>query len=148
MTLVTAGRVGKPHGLDGSFYVDGAEHELPEGTSIVLRDRPFVVERRAGTDHRPLVRLSGVGDPASVRGELMLVEAELSEGEWLAADLMRCTVPGHGRVVRVVDAPSCSVLELEDGKLVPFVSDAIRSIRVEPAGAGAGEIVVNDAYLG
>jgi hypothetical protein len=64
---------------------------------------------------------------------------------------MRCTVPGHGRVVRVVDAPSCSVLELEDGKLVPFVSDAIRSIRVEPAGApgaAGGEIVVNDAYLG
>ena len=148
MTLVTAGRVGKPHGLDGSFYVDGASHPLPVGTALTIADRRHEVERRAGTDERPLIRLAGLEDPRELRGELMLVEAELSEGEWLAADLMRCTVPGHGRVVRVVDAPSCSVLELEDGKLVPFVSDAIRSIRVEPAGAGAGEIVVNDAYLG
>ena len=36
MTLVTAGRVGKSHGLDGSFYVDTARHPLPEGTPVVL----------------------------------------------------------------------------------------------------------------
>ena len=37
LTLVTAGRVGKPHGLDGSFYVEAPRHALPEGTA--LRDR-------------------------------------------------------------------------------------------------------------
>ena len=37
--------------------------------------------------------------------------------------------PGLGRVARVLDAPSCSVLELEDGTLVPFISDADRARR-------------------
>ena len=141
MTLVTAGRVGKPHGLDGSFYVDGASHPLPVGTALTLADRPHEVERRAGTDERPLIRLAGVDDPRELRGELVLVEAELAEDEWLAADLLRCSVPGHGRVVRLLDGPSCSVLELEDGVLVPFISDAIESVQ-------EGEIRLNEGYLG
>ncbi len=138
---MTAGRVGKPHGLDGSFYVDGASHPLPVGTQVTVADRTLEVGRRAGTDERPLVRLSGVEDPRALRGELLLVDAELGEDEWLADDLLRCSVPGHGRVVRILDGPSCSVLELEDGLLVPFVSDAIRSVE-------GGEIVIDEAFLG
>jgi 16S rRNA processing protein RimM len=141
LTLVTAGRVGKPHGLDGSFYVDGASHPLAVGTTLTIADRPHEVERRAGTDERPLIRLSGVDDPRDVRGELLLVEAELAEDEWLASDLMSCSVPGRGRVVRVLDGPSCSVLELEDGSLVPFISDVIRSVE-------GGEIQLNEDFLG
>jgi 16S rRNA processing protein RimM len=141
LTLVTAGRVGKPHGHDGSFYVDGPQHPLTAGTAIRLADRDHTVERRAGTDERPLVRLSGLADPRPVRGELLLVEAELGEDEWLASDLVGCAVPGHGRVVRVLAGPSCSVLELEDGILVPFVSDAIRSV-------GDAEILIDEEFLG
>jgi ribosomal 30S subunit maturation factor RimM len=77
------------------------------------------------------VRLTGLSDPRSLRGELLLVEAELDEGEWLAADLTGCEVLGVGRVARVVDAPSCPLLELESGQLVPFISDAIRSVDVD-----------------
>jgi 16S rRNA processing protein RimM len=141
LTLVTAGRVGKPHGLDGSFYVEGATHALPRGTALNVGERSYEVERRAGTDERPLIRLSGLEDPRELRGEVLLVEAQLAEDEWLAADLLRCSVPGHGRVVRVLDGPSCSVLELEDGTLVPFVSDAIRSVEGD-------EIQLNEAFLG
>jgi 16S rRNA processing protein RimM len=141
LTLVTAGRVGKPHGLDGSFYVDGASHPLAVGTTLTIADRPHEVERRAGTAERPLIRLAGVDDPRELRGELLLVEAELAEDEWLASDLMRCSVPGRGRVVRVLDGPSCSVLELEDGSLVPFISDVIRSVE-------GGEIQLNEDFLG
>ena len=141
MTLVTAGRVGKPHGLDGSFYVDGASHPLAVGTTLTIADRPHEVERRAGTDERPLIRLAGLEDPRELRGELLLVEAELAEDEWLASDLLRCSVPGRGRVVRVLDGPSCSVLELEDGSLVPFISDVIRSVE-------GGEIHLNEDFLG
>jgi ribosomal 30S subunit maturation factor RimM len=54
---------------------------------------------------------------------------------------LRCSVPGHGRVVRILDGPSCSVLELEDGLLVPFISDAIRSVE-------GGEIVIDEGFLG
>ncbi len=104
---MTAGRVGKPHGLDGSFYVDRPQHELAEGTELVLAGGTHRVERRAGTDDRPLIRLAGVEDPGSLRGELLLVEDELGEGEWLAADLVGLEVPGMGTVSRVIDAPSC-----------------------------------------
>jgi 16S rRNA processing protein RimM len=143
LTLVTAGRVGKPHGLDGSFYVEGPRHALPEGSTVTLGSRPYEVERRAGTDERPLIRLRGVADPRPLRGELLLVEDELGEGEWLASDLVGLAVPGMGRVERLVDGPSCSVLELEDGTLVPLVSDAIERVDLE-----AGEIHVNREFLG
>jgi 16S rRNA processing protein RimM len=151
LTLVTAGRVGRPHGRDGSFYVEGPSHPLAVGTPVSVGDRSREVERRAGTDERPLVRLAGLADPRPLRGEPLLVEVELDEDEWLASDLMACSVPGHGRVVRVLDGPSCSVLELEDGTLVPFVSDAIRSVRVapsEPGGPVGGEIQVDEDFLG
>ena len=138
MTLVTAGRVGKRHGLDGSFYVEGPRHALPEGADLVLAGRTHRIARRAGTDERPLIRLADLGDPSALRGELLLVEDALAEDEWLASDLVGCRVagltlagqPGH-TVTRVVDGPSCSVLELEDGTLIPFVSDAIERIDVE-----------------
>ena len=141
MTLVTAGRVGKPHGRDGSFYVEGAAHLLPPDTILLLHNSSHTITRRAGTDERPLIRLSGVDDPGAVRGELLLVDDQLGNEEWLASDLLHCSVPGHGRVVRVLDGPSCSVLELSDGALVPFVSDAIRSV-------GEDEILVNEDFLG
>jgi 16S rRNA processing protein RimM len=141
LTLVTAGRVGKPHGRDGSFYVEGAAHSLPEGLTVVLQQRPHAISRRAGTDSRPLIRLSGVSDAGPLRGELLLVDEQLGNEEWLASDLLGCSVPGHGRVTRVLEGPSCSVLELSDGLLVPFVSDAIRSV-------GHDEILLNEDFLG
>jgi 16S rRNA processing protein RimM len=141
LTLVTAGRVGKPHGYDGSFYVEHASHPLEPGATVTVGASRHVVARRAGTDERPLVRLEGVDDAGALRGELLLVEAELAEGEWVASDLIGSAVAGHGRVVRVLDGPSCSVLELSDGTLVPFVRDAIRSVET-------GRIDVDEGFLG
>jgi 16S rRNA processing protein RimM len=143
LTLVTAGRVGKPHGLDGSFYVEGPQHPLPEGCSVFLQSAPRTVERRSGTDDRPLIRLSGVSDPRPFRDELLLVEDELGEGEWLAEDLVGLTVPGMGRVARLLSEPSCSVLELDDGTLIPFISDAIERVDIERR-----EIHVKRDFLG
>jgi 16S rRNA processing protein RimM len=143
LTLVSAGRVGKPHGLDGSFYVERASHELPEGIEVLVGRSAHRVERRAGTDARPLVRLAGVSEPRAIRGETLLVDVQLVQGEFLAADLLACTVVGMGPVKRVVDGPSCSVLELADGTLVPLVSDAVLSIDL-----AAGEIHVDRAFLG
>jgi 16S rRNA processing protein RimM len=143
LTLVTAGRVGKPHGLDGSFYVEGPRHTLPEGAELTVAGGSHRVVRRAGTDDRPLIRLADVDDARPLRGELLLVEDELAEDEWLAADLVGCRVPGLGSVTQVVDGPSCSVLELDEGTLVPFVSDAIERVDLE-----AREIRVREGFLG
>jgi 16S rRNA processing protein RimM len=143
LTLVSAGRVGRAHGYDGSFYVEQAQHPLGVGTALTVGGSAHSVERRGGTDARPLVRLSEVTDARPLRGELLLVETELEEDEWLAADLTGCEVAGLGRVERVVDAPSCPLLELENGTLVPFISDAIRSVDVE-----ARRIEVDAEWLG
>ena len=139
---MTAGRVGKPHGLDGSFYVDGASHPLPVGTQVTVGGRTLEIGRRAGTRRAaPGPPLRASRTRASCAASCSSSDVELEEGEWLADDLLRCSVPGHGRVVRVLDGPSCSVLELEDGLLVPFVSDAIRSVE-------GGEILIDEAFLG
>ena len=143
MTRVSAGRVGKPHGFDGSFYVDLPRHELPKGMEVVLKGTAHTIARRAGTDQRPLIRLADIEDPRRLRGEVLLVDEELEEGEWLAEDLVGCTVVGLGPVRRVMDAPTCSVLELENGVLVPLVSDAIQAIDLE-----SREITVNRSFLG
>jgi 16S rRNA processing protein RimM len=143
--LVTAGRVGGAHGRDGSFYVEGADHPFGEGTALVLGPGTHTVERRAGTDQRPLVRLSGLGDReaiAELRGRVLLVEEELADGEWLAGELVGCEVIGLGTVRGVLDGPSCDLLELDDGTLVPFVSDAITSVD-----AGARRIEVRREFL-
>ena len=140
---MTAGRVGKPHGLDGSFYVEGPRHALPEGADLTVAGRTHRIVRRGGTEDRPLIRLADVDDARPLRGELLLVEDELAEDEWLAADLVGCRVPGLGTVAQVVDGPSCSVLELDDGTLVPFVSDAIERVDLE-----AREIRVREGFLG
>jgi 16S rRNA processing protein RimM len=147
--LVTAGRVGRAHGLDGSFHVVEAKHPLAAGEFVTVSGTPRRIERRAGTDQRPLVRLEGVSDreaATGLGGELLLVEeaeAPLEPGEWLASDLVGCDVRGLGRVARVIDAPSCDVLELDDGTLIPLISDAVRS--VDPA---AGIIEPDLAFLG
>ncbi len=56
---------------------------------------------------------------------------------------MGCEVPGRGRVGRVLDGPSCSLLELEDGTLVPLVSDAVRSVDF-----AARRIEIDEEFLG
>ncbi|MGI8945665.1 MAG: ribosome maturation factor RimM [Thermoleophilaceae bacterium] len=147
--LVTAGRVGRPHGLDGSFKVEQAVHALPVGTLVQIGTRERPVRRRAGDAARPLVRLDGVEDRSAaeaLRGELLLVRAEGSapdHDEWLAEDLEGCLVPGLGRVQRVIGAPSCDVLELDDGTLIPLISDAVRVVDV-----AARRIEVDRVFLG
>jgi 16S rRNA processing protein RimM len=145
---VPAGRVGRAHGLDGSFYVEDVAEPLEHGAEVAVAGRSARVERRAGTEARPIVRLSGVHDRSAaeaLRGERILVAGgALAEGEYLSADLVGCIVPGVGEVRRVVQGPSCDVLEVgADGVLIPFVSDAIKRVDLQ-----AGVIEVDTGFLG
>lgn len=131
------GRVGRPHGLDGAFRIDGAEHPLARGMIVSLGGRELTVERRAGTAERPVVRLQGVGDrdaAEALRGlelSVSLDDVPLEAGEWLADDLVGCRIDGVGEVRRVVRAPSCDLLEAgPGGVLIPFLRDAIRAVDV------------------
>ncbi len=136
--LVAVGRIGRAHGVEGSFYLERPLRALEVGATVTVAGLGRQVERSAGTPARPLVRLSGVGDrdaAEALRGEDLLAEEEqatLDRDEWLAADLVGCRVDGLGEVLRVVAAPSCDLLVVGEAEtLVPFVRDAVRS--VDPA---------------
>ncbi len=154
-----AGRVGRPHGLDGSFYVTRARPALLElGMALTVDGRPTTIVRRAGADRAPIVRVDGceTRDTAErLRGADLLADAgavpPLPEGEWWAEELTGCRVLDGAEVVGVVRGmlglPSCECLEVArpDGSelLVPMVRDAIRRVDI-----AAGEIEINLAFLG
>jgi 16S rRNA processing protein RimM len=136
------GLVGRPHGLDGSFYVVEAAPELPASGGVVSGRR---IVRRAGTDDKPILRLEGSvsrDDAEALRGlELTIprTDAMLEEDEYWASDLEGCAVVDGsteiGFVRRMSALPSVEVLEVDraDGSelLVPLVRDCIRSIDLE-----------------
>ena len=74
-TSVEAGRVGRPHGLDGSFYLTGARPGLLlVGVSVILAGRRLRVLRYAGMEKRPIVRLEGVDSRTAAQELSALVE--------------------------------------------------------------------------
>ncbi len=121
---LVAGVVGRPHGLDGSFHVrDGRASLLTVGARVVVAGREALIERRAGTDERPIVRLEGCADREGaerLRGERLVVPGAqppaLEEEEWYAEELEGCrVVDGErevGEVRRLLALPSCEVLEV------------------------------------
>lgn len=146
---LSAGTIGRPHGLDGSFHVHDARPDLlVRGAEVAVQGRPVEIERRAGTDAQPIVRLAGCADRSdaeALRGQELLVSRDdapaLEPGEWWAEELEGCRVVDGERAVgvvrRLVSLPSCEVLEVErQGEpdlLVPMVSDAVRAVDVETA---------------
>lgn len=141
-----AGRVGRPHGLDGSFYVTAARTRLLAlGTTVLIDGQEREIVRLAGVEQRPIVRVRGVEDRTAVealRGlELRVPFAEapaLEPGEWWAHELEGCEVRSGKRRVGVVRAlrglPSCEVLEVDlstGGELlVPMVKDAVLGVDI------------------
>jgi 16S rRNA processing protein RimM len=142
-----AGRIGSPHGLDGSFYVvDPRPQLLALGARVQVLGRLITITRRAGTDQRPILRLEGHDDRSAaeaLRGEDLLVAREhapeLEPDEWWAEDLEGCQVRDGatrvGVVSRLLALPSCEVLEVQrdagEPLLVPLIEDAVRSVDVE-----------------
>jgi 16S rRNA processing protein RimM len=155
-----AGRVGRPHGLDGSFHVTEPNPLLLElGMSVVVGERSRKIVRRAGDERRPILRLEGHDDRAaaeSLRGLELLVQRteapELEPDEWWPEELEGCTVRDHdvhvGTVRRLRALPSVDVLEVarDDGRedlLVPLVRDAV--VAVDPE---RKEIEIDLRFLG
>jgi 16S rRNA processing protein RimM len=145
---LVAGVVGRPHGLDGSFHVVSPVAGLLDAAATVrVAGADRRIERRAGFDARPILRLDGDHDRTAaeaLRGQDILVSREglpeLGPDEWWAEDLEGCAVSDSGRevgvVTRLLALPSCEVLEVAraaggDALLVPLVSDAVRGVDLE-----------------
>src|ERR671924_258750 len=104
--FVTVGRVGKPHGLDGSFVVEDASEE-PD------RFEPGAVLRAGGEEVR--------------------VEDRKRSGGRLVIRLVRLEVEEEGGrrlgvVTDVVPAPANDALELDTGLLLPMVEACVREV--------------------
>lgn len=143
-----AGRIGSPHGLDGSVHVSEPNPTLLIlGATVVVGDRQLTVVRRAGTDQRPIIRFEGCqdrSDAEALRGsEILVARADapsLEPDEWWATDLEGCSVHDGSRAVgtvrRLLELPSCEVLEVarEGGGndlLVPLIRDAVRAVDLD-----------------
>jgi 16S rRNA processing protein RimM len=131
---------------------------LPLGGTVSVGGAAVKIERRAGTEERPILRLEGhAGREAAeaLRGEPLLVAQTdlpaLAPGEYWAYELEGCAVVDGetllGTVRRLMPLPSCEALEVEraDGGelLVPLVRDAVRSVDV-----AARRIDIDRAFLG
>ncbi|HEX4033317.1 MAG TPA: ribosome maturation factor RimM [Solirubrobacteraceae bacterium] len=158
--MVLAGLVGKPHGLDGSFYVSQANAALLGlGVALTVSGSQRAIVRRAGTDARPIIRIEGCEDRAgaqALQGSRLEVPAAerpaLGEDEWWAEELEGARVfDGEvelGVVRRLLALPSCECLEVERATggadlLVPLVRDAIRAVDI-----AAARIDIDLAFLG
>lgn len=152
------GRVGRPHGLDGSFHVTRPRAALLGlGAVVRVAGREAEIVRRAGTPERPILRLAGVDGREAVerlRGEDLLVARTaappLADDEWYAEDLAGLrVVDGErevGTVARLVGLPSCEALEVvREGPpvLVPLLRDCVRSVDVP-----GGVVDVDLRFLG
>jgi 16S rRNA processing protein RimM len=155
-----AGRVGRPHGLDGSFLVAEPNAALLRASKkLRIGDAERAIARLAGHDARLILRIEGCVDreaAEALRGQTLLVARrsapQLGEDEWWAEDLEGLAVRDGeravGTVTRLLALPSCEVLEVKraeggDPLLVPLVSDAVRKVDVEH-----GHVDIDLRFLG
>ncbi len=156
---VRAGRISSPHGLDGSVKVaDPVAPLLAKGSKVEVDGRLMTIERRSGTDAKPIIRLEGCTDRSmadQLRGVLLMVEREalpeLTDDEWWVSDLVGLKVVDGdfqvGEVARVIGLPSCEALEVERASgtklLVPIIGDAVRNVDLD-----SGTVDIDLTFLG
>jgi 16S rRNA processing protein RimM len=145
--LVKVGRVGKPHGLDGGFFVERAserEGVFAEGATLYAGGMPAtVVASRHGAGGRPVIRLDrDVDRGAELAVERATLPGLTDEDEFYVFQLVGLSVEEEsgrqlGRVREVLEYPGNDVLELDSGASLPLVEACVR--QVDLAG---GRIVV------
>jgi 16S rRNA processing protein RimM len=137
--LVPVGRVGRPHGLDGSFFVERASEEegrFAVGATLHVNGSPARVEASKRSGGRPVIRL----DEEAPRGaELAVPRSELpppEEGSYYEFQLVGLAVEDEegqslGRVSAVQPGIANDVLELDSGLLLPLVEACVREVDLD-----------------
>ena len=150
--LVIVGRVGRPHGVHGAFFVEGPserEEAFAVGAAVLAAgELAEIVSSTRGSGGRPVICL----DRAVERGAELAVprdslpELPAEEGEFYVFQLVGLEVEQEdgrllGRVREVLEYPANDVLELDSGASLPLVEACVRSVDVE-----GGRIVVAEGF--
>jgi 16S rRNA processing protein RimM len=147
---VTVGRVGRPHGVKGAFFVEQpSEHaeRYAVGAKLLAGDAVVeVVESKRGSGGRPVIRL----DRALPRGTVLEVERDalppLGDDTYYVFELVGLAVEradgkALGRVQAVDPGVANDVLVLDSGLLLPLVEACVRQVDT-----AAGRIVVEPGF--
>ena len=149
--FVVVGRVGRPHGLDGSVVVERpSENEslFEPGATLHAGGVQVTVAARKRSGGRLVVKL----DPPVERGvELAVPRAELPEPEpdsYYVFELIGLRVVEEGggplgAVREVTPGVANDILELDSGVLLPMHEQCIREVDL-----AAGTIVVAPGFAG
>ena len=147
---VFVGRVGRAHGLDGSFVVEGAseaEERFAVGAELLAGGAPVRVVERKRPGGRLVIRL----DRPLARGTALEVRradlpASADPDEYYVFELVGLAVEEEGgralgRVADVVPGPANDVLELDSGVALPLVGACVTEVDLEQ-----GRIVVAPGF--
>ena len=144
--------MGRPHGVDGAFVVEGAsedERRFEVGAELLVGGEPARVvasrqvggRRRAVKLDRPVERGAELAVP---RDQLPALPADT----YYVADLVGMDVFDEqgarvGVVRDVLPGPANDVLELDGGQLLPLVEDCIREVDLERR-----RVLLNPGFIG
>jgi 16S rRNA processing protein RimM len=149
--FVRVGRVGRPHGLDGSFVVEDASEDprrFEVGAALWTGDEPARVVASKRARGMPVIRL----DRTVARGSVLVVpEADLAppaEDSFYVFQLVGLEVEEEGgrvlgRVADVSPGVANDVLELDSGLALPMHEDCVCDVDL-----AAGRIVVARGFAG
>jgi 16S rRNA processing protein RimM len=147
--LVQVGRVGRPHGLDGSFVVDEASEDparFAVGATLWAEGSPVTVLASKRARGKPVIR----PDRRLERGTALAVRASelptAEEGSYYVFQLVGLVVEEEGgrplgRVRDIGAGVANDVLELDTGLLLPMHEACVRSVDLT-----AGRIVVERGF--
>jgi 16S rRNA processing protein RimM len=142
---VRIGRVGRPHGLDGSFVVEHSSDDnrwWKTGARFLAGGESVEVVGHRTSSGRPVIKLNRTVE----RGTLLEVERDelppTEEDEYYTFQLVGLEVVEEngrvlGTVADVIPGIANDVLELDGGILLPMIEDCVRHVDLE-----AGRIVV------
>ena len=138
--------MGRPHGVDGSFFVEGAS-DVPErfarGAVLLVDGEPAeIVASKRGAGGRPVIKLER---PVSRGATLAVRRDELPEpGEdtYYVFQLVGLAVEEEGgrslgTVTDVDNGPANDTLELDSGLLLPLVDACVLEVDLD-----AGRVLV------
>jgi len=146
---VRIGRVGRPHGVDGAFFVEQPSQDKrwwKTGASFLADGERVEVVAHRTSSGRPVIKL----DTHVPRGTYLEVERSAlpptAEDEYYAFQLVGLPVEELGgrtlgTVTAVTPGVANDVLELDTDVLLPMVEDCVREIDLE-----TGRIVIAQGF--